>query len=140
MGGSRHLPLAVRLDARDRGDLGLREAVEERGGLANLSLAEVKEAVLIGAVHRTRPTLLTEVTAIVGLAPMLWATGTGAELMRPMAAPVLGGMLVSDEVIDLLLSVLFYGIRKRRWAKLHGKPEDAAAVVPEVIGGGPHRP
>jgi Cu(I)/Ag(I) efflux system membrane protein CusA/SilA len=44
--------------------------------------------------------------------------------MRPMAAPVLGGMLVSDEVIDLLLPVLFYGIRKRRWAKLRGRMED----------------
>ena len=108
----------------------LREAVEERGGLAEMTLAEVKEAVLIGAVHRTRPKLLTEVTAIVGLAPMLWATGTGAELMRPMAAPVIGGMLVSDEVIDLLLPVLFYGIRKRRWEKLRGGPADDPEATP----------
>lgn len=106
----------------------LREAIEERGGLAKMTLDDVKNAVLVGAVHRTRPKLLTEVTAIVGLAPMLWATGTGAELMRPMAAPVLGGMLVSDEVIDLLLPVLFYGIRRRRWAKLHGKTESPARL------------
>ena len=53
-----------------------------------------------GAVHRLRPKLLTEGTTIIGLAPMLWATGTGAEIMQPMAAPVLGGILVADEVID----------------------------------------
>jgi hypothetical protein len=50
---------------------------------------------------------------------MLWATGTGAEIMRPMAAPVLGGLLISDEVIDLLIPVLFFQVRKRRWLKLH---------------------
>jgi Cu(I)/Ag(I) efflux system membrane protein CusA/SilA len=50
---------------------------------------------------------------------MLWATGTGAEIMRPMAAPVLGGLLISDEVIDLMIPVLFYWIRRARWKKLH---------------------
>ncbi|HEX6983876.1 MAG TPA: efflux RND transporter permease subunit, partial [Planctomycetaceae bacterium] len=118
----------------------LREAVEKKGGLAAMTLADVRAAVMEGAVHRTRPKLLTEVTTIVGLAPMLWATGTGAELMRPMAAPVLGGMLVSDEVIDLLLPVLFYGIRKRRWAKLHGRSEDAESAPPEPQAATPAEP
>jgi Cu(I)/Ag(I) efflux system membrane protein CusA/SilA len=98
----------------------LREAVEKRGGLEKIeSLAELKQAIMDGAVHRLRPKLLTEGTTIIGLAPMLWATGTGAEIMRPMAAPVLGGLLVADEVIDLLLPVLFYQVRARRWRKLH---------------------
>jgi Cu(I)/Ag(I) efflux system membrane protein CusA/SilA len=102
----------------------LREAVEKRGGLEKIaSLAELKQAIMDGAVHRLRPKLLTEGTTIIGLAPMLWATGTGAEIMRPMAAPVLGGLLVADEVIDLLLPVLFYHVRARRWRRLH--PEDA---------------
>jgi Cu(I)/Ag(I) efflux system membrane protein CusA/SilA len=52
---------------------------------------------------------------------MLWATGTGAEIMRPMAAPVLGGLLIADEVIDLMIPVLFYQIRKRRWLKIHAQ-------------------
>jgi Cu(I)/Ag(I) efflux system membrane protein CusA/SilA len=97
----------------------LREAVEKRGGLENITLEELKQAVLEGAVHRLRPKLLTEGTTIIGLAPMLWATGTGAEIMKPMAAPVLGGILVADEVIDLLLPVLFYHVRARRWRRLH---------------------
>jgi Cu(I)/Ag(I) efflux system membrane protein CusA/SilA len=100
----------------------LREAIEERGGLENMTLAEVRQAVMDGAVHRTRPKLLTELTTMVGLAPMLWATGTGSEIMRPMAAPVLGGILVSDEVVDLLLPVLFYQVRKWRWQRIHKSP------------------
>ena len=108
----------------------LREALERRGGLSGIgSIADLRRAVIEGAVHRLRPKLLTEGVAIVGLVPMLWATGTGAEIMRPMAAPVLGGLLISDEVIDLMIPVLFYWIRKRRWEKLHGeKPAEVPAI------------
>ncbi len=98
----------------------LREAIEKRGGLENLTLPEVREAVMEGAVHRLRPKLMTELTTMIGLAPMLWASGTGSEIMQPMAAPVLGGILVADEVIDLLLPVLFYRVRAARWRKIHG--------------------
>ncbi len=97
----------------------LRDAIAERGGLAALpSVAALEDAVLCGAVHRLRPKFLTEATAIVGLAPMLWASGTGAEVMAPMAAPVLGGLLVADEVIDIFLPVLFFQVEKRRWFRL----------------------
>jgi Cu(I)/Ag(I) efflux system membrane protein CusA/SilA len=98
----------------------LREAVAKAGGLESISLPRLREAVLDGAVHRLRPKLLTEGTTILGLAPLLWASGPGADVIRPMVAPVLGGILVADEVIDLLLPVLFYRIRRRRWQKLHG--------------------
>ena len=100
----------------------LREAIDRRGGLENIhSVAELRAAIMDGAVHRTRPKLLTETTTIVGLAPMLWASGVGAEIMRPMAAPVLGGLLVSDEIIDLLLPVVFYRIRLWRWRTIQGR-------------------
>jgi copper/silver efflux system protein len=95
----------------------LREAVAKRGGLDRMSLTELRQAVIEGAVHRLRPKLLTEGTTIIGLAPMLWATGTGAEVIKPMAAPVLGGLLIADEVIDLLLPVLFYWVRRWRMNK-----------------------
>jgi Cu(I)/Ag(I) efflux system membrane protein CusA/SilA len=97
----------------------LRDALARRGGLAAIRHeSEIKEAVIEGAVHRLRPKLLTEGVAIVGLMPMLWAHGTGAEVMRPMAAPVLGGLLVADEVIDLLLPVLFHWLERTRWRRL----------------------
>jgi Cu(I)/Ag(I) efflux system membrane protein CusA/SilA len=92
----------------------LRQAVEKSGGLESLDPETLRRAVLDGASHRLRPKLLTEGITILGLAPMLWATGAGAEVIRPMAAPVLGGLLIADEVIDLLLPVLFYQSRRRR--------------------------
>jgi Cu(I)/Ag(I) efflux system membrane protein CusA/SilA len=104
----------------------LREAVDKEGGLQQISLEQLKNAVFTGAVHRLRPKLLTEATTILSLAPMLWSTGVGAEVIRPMAAPVLGGILIADEVIDLLLPVLFFQLRRRRWIKIHGKSGEQA--------------
>ncbi len=98
----------------------LHEAIEERGGLERIgSIAELRQAILEGAIHRLRPKLLTEGAAIISIAPMLWASGVGAEVIRPMAAPVLGGLLIADEVIDVFLPVLYFAVQKRRWAKLH---------------------
>jgi Cu(I)/Ag(I) efflux system membrane protein CusA/SilA len=97
----------------------LREALAKVGGLGNITLDQLRQAVLDGAVHRLRPKLLTEGTTILGLAPVLWATGVGAEVIKPMAAPVLGGLLIADEVIDLFLPVAFYHVRRWRWTRLH---------------------
>jgi Cu(I)/Ag(I) efflux system membrane protein CusA/SilA len=97
----------------------LREAIAKAGGLERIDLSELRQAVLNGAVHRLRPKLLTEGTVVLGLAPMLWASGVASEIIRPMAAPVLGGILVADEVIDLFLPVLFFWVRRRRWQRLN---------------------
>jgi copper/silver efflux system protein len=97
----------------------LREAIAKRGGLENIqSLAELREAVIEGAVHRLRPKLLTEGVAIVAIFPMVYAAGVGGEVLAPMALPVLGGLLISDEVVDLFLPVRFYWVRRARWLKL----------------------
>lgn len=113
----------------------LRESVDKQGGLENMTLPELRQAVINGAVHRLRPKLLTEGTTLIGLAPMLWATGTGAEIMQPMAAPVLGGILVADEVIDLLLPVLFYHVRAYRWRKLQRqRTVDTDAAAETAVG------
>jgi Cu(I)/Ag(I) efflux system membrane protein CusA/SilA len=103
----------------------LREAVEKAGGLTRLSSAQLRRAVLDGAAHRLRPKLLTEATVFLGLAPMLWASGVGAEVIKPMAAPVLGGILIADEVIDLLLPVAFYHVRRFRLERLRPTTQPA---------------
>jgi Cu(I)/Ag(I) efflux system membrane protein CusA/SilA len=106
----------------------LREAIEKRGGLDKIrSAEEIREAVMEGAVQRLRPKLLTEGTMVLALIPMLWSTGVGSEFMKPMAAPILGGILVADEVIDILIPVLFYWDRKRRLEK-----RLAAEAVPQT--------
>jgi Cu(I)/Ag(I) efflux system membrane protein CusA/SilA len=102
----------------------LRESIERAGGLAKIESEEqLRALVLDGAVRRMRPKLLTEGTTILGLAPMLWATGVGAEVIRPMAAPVLGGILMADEVIDVFLPVLFYRVEKARWRRLRARAD-----------------
>ncbi|WP_406701069.1 efflux RND transporter permease subunit [Singulisphaera sp. Ch08] len=113
----------------------LREAIEERGGLEGIgSIEELKEAILEGAIHRLRPKLLTEGTTIISIAPMLWASGVGSEVIRPMAAPVLGGLLIADEVIDVFLPVLYFAVKKWQWRKIHHLSafEDRVRVVPAV--------
>ena len=98
----------------------LRESIEKRGGLENIkSVEELREAVLEGAVHRLRPKLLTEGVAILAIFPMVFSQGVGSEILAPMALPVLGGLLISDEVVDLFLPVRFFWIRKARWQKIH---------------------
>lgn len=105
----------------------LREAIEKRGGLENIkSLEELRQAVIEGAVHRLRPKLLTEGVAIIAIFPMVFAKGVGGEILAPMALPVLGGLLISDEVVDLFLPVRFYWVRRARWLKIHGKVVGAA--------------
>lgn len=105
----------------------LRDAVQKRGGLEKIqSLAELRDAVIEGAVHRLRPKLLTEGVAIIALAPMLWATGVGHEVISAMAAPVLGGLLIADEVVDIFIPVRFYWVRRYRWLKMHGIDEATA--------------
>src|SRR5262249_10545757 len=99
----------------------LREAVANAGPLRDISLVRLRQAVIDGAVHRLGPKLLTEGPMILGLAPLLWAPGTGAEVIKPMVLPVLGGILIADEVIDLLLPVLFFSVRRRRWQRLHSE-------------------
>lgn len=99
----------------------LREAIDKRGGLENIqSLEELRQAVIEGAVHRLRPKLLTEGVAIIAIFPMVFAKGVGGEILAPMALPVLGGLLISDEVVDLFLPVRFYWVRRARWLKIHG--------------------
>ncbi|MBI2898805.1 MAG: efflux RND transporter permease subunit, partial [Planctomycetes bacterium] len=110
----------------------LREAIEKRGGMERIgSEEEIRAAVIEGAVQRLRPKLLTEGTTILALIPMLWATGVGAEFMRPMAAPILGGILVADEVIDILIPVLFY---KERCRRLRKRKEREAAPIETAQG------
>jgi len=107
----------------------LREAIAKRGGLANIkSEEELKQAVIEGAVQRLRPKLLTEGVAIIAIFPMVLASGVGAEVLYPMALPVLGGLLIADEVVDIFLPVRFYWVRRARWLKLQAQKPAAASV------------
>ncbi len=64
-------------------------ARREEGGCA--SFADLREAIVEGAAQRIRPKLMTVLTTMIGLLPLLWSTGTGADVMKRIAAPMVGG-------------------------------------------------
>ncbi len=70
---------------------------------------DVHAATMHGAVERVRPKVMTVVTTIAALAPVMWATGTGSEIMRRIAAPMVGGML-SSTVLTLVVIPALYSL------------------------------
>ncbi|MFT5291212.1 MAG: Cu(I)/Ag(I) efflux system membrane protein CusA/SilA [Planctomycetota bacterium] len=76
----------------------------------------LREAVMDGAVSRLRPKLMTVVTTMLALLPILWATGTGSEPMRRMAAPMIGG-LVTSTLHTLILIPIYFAAWKEREAR-----------------------
>jgi len=68
---------------------------------------ELREAIVEGALLRLRPKLMTVITIIVGLLPIMWGAGTGAAVMRRIAAPMVGGM-VSATVLTLVIIPSLY--------------------------------
>jgi copper/silver efflux system protein len=77
------------------------------------SHADLIAAVKEGARLRLRPKVMTVATAIAGLLPIFWSTRTGIEVMQPLAAPVVGGMLSSLVHILVVTPVLFTWLRER---------------------------
>jgi len=88
----------------------VREVIAKCGGLEKIeSLEELRQAVIEGAVHRLRPKLLAEGVAIIAIFPMVFATGVVGEILAPMALPILGGLLISDEVVDIFCRCALLG-------------------------------
>ncbi len=75
------------------------------------SLANLYAAVMEGAVERVRPKIMTVVAIIAGLLPIMWSTGTGSEVMRRIAAPMVGGML-SSTLLTLIVIPALYALIK----------------------------
>ncbi|MBS0189027.1 MAG: efflux RND transporter permease subunit [Planctomycetes bacterium] len=83
----------------------------EQGRMASVS--DLYAAVHDGAVKRIRPKAMTVAAAFIGLVPLLWAQGTGADTMRRIAAPMIGGLLISFVMELLVYPIVFY--LAKRW-------------------------
>ncbi|CAN5851661.1 CusA/CzcA family heavy metal efflux RND transporter [soil metagenome] len=79
-----------------------------------LTRRELREAVREGALLRLRPKVMTVSTVVAGLLPIMWSTRVGAEVMKPLAAPVLGGMVSSLLHVLIVTPVIFYWLRERQ--------------------------
>jgi Cu(I)/Ag(I) efflux system membrane protein CusA/SilA len=92
----------------------LEEAVARRAATdGRLTRDGLHAAVMEGALLRLRPKVMTVATVVAGLLPLMWSTRTGAEFMRPLAAPVLGGMLSSLVHVLIVTPVIFLWLRER---------------------------
>jgi Cu(I)/Ag(I) efflux system membrane protein CusA/SilA len=101
----------------------LEEAVarkkQELGG--TLTRAALRDAVVEGALLRLRPKVMTVSTVVAGLLPIMWSTRVGAEVMKPLATPVLGGMVSSLLHVLVVTPVIFFWLQERRLG-LHTEP------------------
>ncbi len=96
----------------------LEEAVDKkRKKLGVLDRKDLMEAVIEGALLRLRPKVMTVTTVVAGLLPIMWSSSTGAEVMKPLATPVLGGMVSSLLHVLIITPVIFYLIHERRLGK-----------------------
>ena len=68
---------------------------------------DIEEAIIEGAVHRLRPKLMTVCVVLASLVPILWETGIGSDVMKPIAAPLVGGMITSTIHVLILVPVFF---------------------------------
>jgi Cu(I)/Ag(I) efflux system membrane protein CusA/SilA len=81
------------------------------------TFADLAEAVEEGAVQRIRPKMMTVVTVLVALVPILWATGTGADVMRRIAAPMVGGVVTSFLAELVVFPAMYFLWKARRLEK-----------------------
>jgi Cu(I)/Ag(I) efflux system membrane protein CusA/SilA len=83
---------------------------------------DLREAILHGAVKRVRPKVMTVACAFFGLVPIMWSTGAGADVMKRIAAPMIGGLSTS-----FLMELLVYPAVYYLW-KWHSEVEHAATA------------
>ena len=76
-----------------------------------LTRADIYTAVMEGAVERVRPKMMTVVAIMAGLLPIMWSHGAGSEVMRRIAAPMVGGM-ISSTVLTLVVIPAIYALVK----------------------------
>lgn len=97
----------------------LHEALDRRLQSKNgvITQKDVYEATIEGSVLRLRPKLMTVGTALIGLVPIMWSTGTGADVMKPLTAPMIGGLITSAIHVLIVTPVLFAIMKERALSK-----------------------
>jgi Cu(I)/Ag(I) efflux system membrane protein CusA/SilA len=96
----------------------LHEALDKRlrqGG--DITEGDIRETTIAGSVLRLRPKLMTVSVVMAGLVPILWSTGVGSDIMKPIAAPIIGGMVTSAIHVLIITPVIFYIMKARALRK-----------------------
>ena len=95
----------------------LHEALDRKKAAGQLRHEDIESAAIEGAVQRLRPKLMTVAVVMLSLAPILFESGIGSDVMRPIAAPIVGGMITST-IHVLILVPVFFAIMKERSLKV----------------------
>ncbi len=111
----------------------LEEAVARKiQDVGTLTRTTLMDAVMEGALLRLRPKVMTVSTVVAGLLPIMWSTSAGAEVMKPLATPVLGGMVSSLLHVLIVTPVIFYSLRawklKEQTKPTSARDEEAEAT------------
>ena len=94
---------------------------------------DLREAIIHGAVKRIRPKMMTVAAAFMGLMPIMWSMGTGADMMKRVAAPMVGG-LVTSFILELLVYPPIYEMWKWRFEMKKGTVDPSRIPLPERLG------
>jgi Cu(I)/Ag(I) efflux system membrane protein CusA/SilA len=93
-------------------DHALSEIKADRAGKGlPFTRADLEAAIMLGAVERVRPKMMTVIAIMAGLLPIMWSTGTGSEVMQRIAVPMIGGM-ISSTLLTLIVIPAIYGLIK----------------------------
>jgi len=94
---------------------------------------DLNEAIIHGAVKRIRPKMMTVTAMFMGLIPIMWSLGTGSDMMKRIAAPMIGGVFTSF-ILELLVYPPIYAIWKWRYEMKHGTVDASQIPVPHLRG------
>ncbi|MDP1675914.1 MAG: CusA/CzcA family heavy metal efflux RND transporter [Bacteroidota bacterium] len=89
----------------------------EKGERGPITANDIYDATVDGAVLRLRPKVMTVSTALIGLMPLMWSTGVGSDVMRPIAAPMIGGLITSTIHVLIVTPILFSWMKERALKK-----------------------
>ena len=96
----------------------MQELVAKKGNTSEkISMTDIREFVIKGAVKRLRPKIMTVSVSLFGLFPVLWATGTGSDVMLPITLPLIGGLVTSTIYVLLVTPVIFEMTKERELLK-----------------------
>ena len=96
------------------------------------TFAELREAIVEGSAKRVRPKLMTVLTTMIGLLPVLWSTGTGADVMKRIAAPMVGG-LVTSFLLELTVYPAIFAVWKGRGLPADDEVFDAGVNQESIL-------
>ena len=107
----------------------LEEALHRKASEGALTKEKIREAAMEGAVLRLRPKLMTVSTVVLGLLPIMWSTATGSEVMKPIATPVLGGMVSSLLHVLIVTPVIWTMLKEHELDKGNLRPGEVSDLL-----------